>query len=70
MERLSFEIERPDVAEALHAQAEAHGRSVEAEVAALVEEVFAPKGVKHDEGRARIERLIQIARGVGFDSPP
>jgi len=41
MERVSFEIERQDVADALHAEAEARGRSVEAELAALVERTYA-----------------------------
>ncbi len=69
MERVSFEIERQDVAEALHAQAEAQGRSVEAELAALVEQTYAPATARQDS-RARIDRLIRLGKGLDFEPPP
>jgi plasmid stability protein len=71
MERISFDIDRQEVADALHARAEAHGRSVEDEVAAIVEQSVAPKPVRDKAAsRARIERLVALGRGLEFDIPP
>jgi plasmid stability protein len=70
MDRISFDIGRKEVADALYAQAEAHGRSVGDEVAAIVEQSVAPKPV-HDKAtsRARIERLVALGRGLDFEIP-
>lgn len=69
MERVSFEIERQDVADALHAKAEAQGHSVAAEVASLVEQVYGAPTTA-EASRARIERLAQSAGGIDFQPPP
>ena len=68
MERVSFEIARQDVADALHAQAEAAGRSVEAELAALVEQTYAPTDAIAEE--SPIKRLFRLGRGLNFAPPP
>lgn len=84
MERISFEIERQDVVEALHAQAEAHGRSVEAELAALVEETYGPPprdalrrapgypaGMEPLPGESIVDHITRVSRpGFDFDIPP
>ena len=73
MEKVSFEIEREDVAEALHAEAEAHGRSVEEELAALVEKTYAPAGGAKGRGPNDdwVRELAQLAKdldlGDGFE---
>ena len=65
MERVSFEIERQDVAEALYAQADAAGHSVQAELADLVERTYAPV-LPHVPD---INRLIELGRGLDFEPP-
>ncbi|WP_310476592.1 hypothetical protein [Sandarakinorhabdus sp.] len=42
MERVIVDLDRADVAEALRAQANAHGRTVAEEVAAVVQRQYAP----------------------------
>ncbi len=66
MERVSFEIERQDVADALHAEAAAHGRSVEAELAALVEKTYAAKAAARSAGSGEnwVAELIALAREI------
>ena len=54
MERVSFEIEREDVADALREQAAAHGRTLEQEVAAVVAKAVAPASTL-------VDRLIAIS---------
>jgi plasmid stability protein len=66
VERVSFEIERQEVADALHAEAAAHGRSVAAEVAALVEKGLAGK-VKLAKSSAEgnwVQELIELGKGL------
>ena len=71
MEWVSFEIERQEVADALHAEAEARGRSVEAELAALVEQTYAPalrkSGSLPDDDW--VAELIRVGGGVGLRLP-
>lgn len=69
MERVSFEIERKDIAEALHAEAAAHGRSIEAEVASLVERTYAPKTQRNGEGETSIARLRRMGHGLELEVP-
>ena len=79
MERISFDIEREDVMEALYTQAEARGRSVEAELAALVEDVYGPSsrgalkrppgyppGMEPLPGENFVDHIVRISR-PGFD---
>ncbi len=73
MERISFDIARQDVADALHAEAASHGRSIEQEVAALVETTYAGKS-KVAKSRKRdnwVRDLVQLAKELdledGFD---
>ena len=71
MERVSFEIERQDVADALHAEAEAHGRSIEAELAALVEQTYTRtkrKATSFYDGNW-VEDLIRLADGADLRLP-
>ena len=42
MERVIIDLDRAEVADALRAQAKAHGRTVAEEVAAVVQQQFAP----------------------------
>ena len=70
MERISFEIERQDIAEALHETAEAHGRTVEEELAALVEKTYLPKAGKPAVGENSIQKLIRLGRGLDLQVPP
>ena len=66
MERVSFEIERQDVADGLHAEAASHGRSVEEEVAALVEKTYAGKSEQarfHSDANW-VQELIDLAKGL------
>ncbi len=73
MERISFDIERQDVADALHAEAASHGRSIEEEVAALVETTYAGKSKVAKTGRSDnwVRDLVQLATDLeledGFD---
>ena len=70
MERISFEIERQDVAETLRGTAEARGRSVEAELAALVERIYAPAPRKAKaDAENWIEELAKIADGADLRIP-
>lgn len=70
MERISVEIERRDVADALHASAEAAGRSVEAELAALVEHTYAPttSDAASKDGNW-VEELVTLANGADLRIP-
>lgn len=69
VERVSFEIDRDDVAAALHEQARANGRTVEAEIAALVERTYAPK-TRPTTGDANwVEELIRMADGADLSIP-
>ena len=70
MERISFEIERQDVAEALQAEAAAHGRSVADEVAALVEQTYAGKAAKAtpaDDGNW-VAELVELGKKIGLEN--
>lgn len=67
MERVSFDIERKDIAEALHAEAAAQGRSIEAEVALLVERTYAPKARRNGNGETSIETLRRLGRGLEIE---
>lgn len=58
MERVSFDIDRADVADALREQAAAHGRTVEQEVSVVVANSVASK-------TTLVDRLIAI---VGDDN--
>ena len=70
MERISFELERQDVAEALRGAAETHGRSVEAELAALVERTYAPASAKAASPVDNwVDELIKIADGADLGIP-
>lgn len=53
MERVSFDIEQPEVADALREQAAAHGRTVEQEVAVVVANGVVPQ-------TTLVDRLIAI----------
>lgn len=69
MERVSFEIERQDVADALHAQANAHGRTIEAELAALVEQTYGHETqfAKPGDGGNWVQELIDIAKQIDLE---
>lgn len=69
MERVSFEIDRDDVAAALHEEARANGRTVEAEIAALVERTYAPKSPRTKSGENWVEELIRLADGADLQIP-
>lgn len=70
MERVSFDIERQDVSDALHAQAHAAGRTVEAELAALVEQTYATKPDNKEQSSENwVEELIRIGGGVDLRIP-
>jgi plasmid stability protein len=64
MERISFEIERQDVVDALQAEAIAHGRSVAAEVAALVEQTYVNKSKRANAlGKGNwVRELVELAK--------
>jgi plasmid stability protein len=68
MKQVIIDIERPDVADALQARADAHGRSVAAEVAALVERIYAPpaRGPRFVNW---IDALIEVADGAELHVP-
>ena len=79
---MSFDIERQDVYEALHAQANAHGRSVNAEAAAVIEQIFDvssrtnlrhppgyPPGMEPLPGESFVDHITRISR-PGFDLEP
>ena len=68
MERVSFDIERQEVAEALHQSAEAHGRSVAEELAALVEQTYVPPKAK-PANTNWIRELVDIANGAELKMP-
>ncbi|WP_420605185.1 hypothetical protein [Novosphingopyxis sp.] len=66
MERVTFDIERPEVAKALHAIADVRGRSIQDELSALVEKTYAPKTRTDPEGPSDnwVRELIAIARTI------
>ena len=76
MERVSFEIERQEVADALHAEAAAHGRSVADELADLVERTYTPgssrrlphfpAGLEPMPGENFVDHITRISR-PGFE---
>lgn len=71
MERVSFNIEREELVEALHAEAAAHGRSVEEEALALVEQGLAGK-VKTKSAATEgnwVQELIELAGGPELRVP-
>jgi plasmid stability protein len=77
MERVSFNIEREEFAEALHAEAAAHGRSVSEEALALVEQGLAGKvrRVPSDDSKdwARfldLGRRLNLENGLDDLIPP
>ena len=67
-----YRVNIPDdsVNEALRESASAHGRSVEEELAALVEKTYVPKTGKAETGESSIQRLIRLGRGIDFEPPP
>ncbi|MGZ8285883.1 MAG: FitA-like ribbon-helix-helix domain-containing protein [Allosphingosinicella sp.] len=73
--RFTFEVTDEAAAQALRDQAAAHGRSVEAELEALVRKTYAPQTGASPEppGEDWVHRLIRIANGAGegvFDEEP
>lgn len=71
MERVTFYIERQDVVDALYARAAAVGRTVEAELASLVERTYAPGADALEvKGENSIEKLIRIGRALDIQVPP
>ena len=66
MERVSFDIERQDVADALHAQADAHGRTVEAELAALVERTYGrqSRAAAAPQDDNWVQELLDLAKKI------
>ena len=71
MERVSFDISRHDLADALPEQARANGRSVEEELAALVERTYAqpaPRAIR-ESGESWVDELIRIADGANLQIP-
>lgn len=70
MERINFEIDRQDVADALRAEALAHGRSVADEVAALVEQTYAGKGPKQTGigGDDWVAELVELGKKIGLEN--
>lgn len=67
MERVSIEIDRA-VAEALQAEADARGRTVEAELAALVERIYA-RPIAEAGGENWVDELIRLADGADLRIP-
>ncbi len=77
MERVSIDIERAEIYDALRADAAAHGRSVAEEVATLIEKTYAAKvASRSDDGSNWVRELIDIAKradlvgGIGPLIPP
>ena len=70
MERISFEIERQDVADALQAEAAAHGRSVADEVAALVVQTYAGKAAKAESADDVnwVTELVELGKKLGLEN--
>lgn len=68
MERVSFDIERQEIADALHAEADARGHTVQAELSALVERVYGRTAPAATEAEADwVAELIDIARQLDLD---
>lgn len=75
VDRFTFEVPDEAVARALREQAAAHGRSVEAELEALVRKTYVPQTDASPEppGKDWVHKLIRIANGAGegvFDEEP
>jgi plasmid stability protein len=70
MERISFEIERQDIAEALQADAAAHGRTIADEVAALVEQTYAEKAArpKPADDNNWVAELVELGKKIGLEN--
>ena len=67
MERVSFEIDRQDVVDALQADAAAHGRSVADEVAALVEHTYAGKAKRSSGDDNWVRELVELATELNLE---
>jgi plasmid stability protein len=70
VDRYDVHIRDSSVSEVLRETAEAHGRSVEEELSALVEKTYIPKAKKAVTGESSIQRLIRLGRGIEFEPPP
>ena len=65
MERVSFDIDRAEVYDALRAEAAAHGRSVSEEVATLVKKTYAAKvAVKSNDDDNWVADLVALAKKI------
>jgi plasmid stability protein len=67
-----YRVNVPDesVKEVLRETAEAHGRTVEEELSALVEKTYVPKARKAGTGESSIQKLIRLGRGLDVQVPP
>jgi plasmid stability protein len=71
VERFTFEVTDEEAAQALREQAAAHGRSVEAELDALVRKTYSTQNGAEAEppGEEWVDELIRITR-PGFEIDP